>query len=210
MGSREILDAGLSELRLRLDTAATASLLELATLVERWNQRINLSGHRTRDEILVRLVLDALALGCGLPDPLASLVDLGSGAGFPGLPLAIARPSTRVLLVESRERRHHFQRTAIRALQVPNAHAVRGRIEALEPEPAEAVVAQAVAPPSEVLAAMLPWIAPGGLAVIPGAETPPSPARHPSIEFVEVRRYQTPCGGPNRTIWIGRRRRDLA
>lgn len=205
MDSRELLEGGLAELGLSLDSAATASLLELAALVESWNQRINLSGHRTRDEILVRLVLDALALDRCLPDSPTSLVDLGSGAGFPGLPLAIARPSTRVLLVESRERRHHFQRTAIRTLQLGNARAIRGRIELLEPEPAEVVVAQAVAPPSEVLGAMLPWIAPGGLAAIPGAEAPPSPAPHPSIEFIEVRRYQTPCGGPKRTLWVGRR-----
>jgi 16S rRNA (guanine527-N7)-methyltransferase len=204
--ARSLLEAGLTELGLAPDPPAVLSLLRLAELVESWNQQINLSGHRTREEILVRLVLDALALGQCLPEPLISVVDLGSGAGFPGLPLAITHPATRFLLIESRERRHHFQRTVLRDLRLSNARAVRGRIEALEPEPAQVVVAQAVAPPSEVLASMLPWIVPGGVGVIPGGEAAPEPAVHASIEPIGVRRYRTPCGGPHRTLWIGRRR----
>jgi 16S rRNA (guanine527-N7)-methyltransferase len=198
-----LLDEGLSELGLELAPAQRDQLLQLSELVESWNQRFNLTGHRTRSEILVRLVLDALALSRCIPETPESVADLGAGAGFPGLPLAVVWPASEIRLVEARERRNHFQRTAIRQLGLKNAHALRGRIEELDPEPSELVVAQAVAPPSKILAAMLRWLRPGGHAVIPGSETPPAPAAHPAFRFLEIRRYQTPCGGPRRTLWIG-------
>jgi 16S rRNA (guanine527-N7)-methyltransferase len=202
---RTILDAGLTELGLSLTPAQRDQLVELASLVERWNERINLSGHRTAGELMARLVLDALALSQQLPSPVSSLVDLGSGAGFPGLPLAIARPEMRTLLVDSRERRHHFQRAALRALGTSNVRALRGRIEQIEPEPAQVVVAQAVSPPPAVLQAMVAWAEPGGLVVIPGSEQPPDPGSHPQLIQTEIRRYPTPLGGPLRSLWIGKR-----
>jgi 16S rRNA (guanine527-N7)-methyltransferase len=177
----------------------------LTNLVERWNERINLSGHRTAADLMARLVLDALALSQQLPASVSSLVDLGSGAGFPGLPLAIARPGMRTLLVDSRERRHHFQRAAIRTLDAGNVRALRGRIEQLDPQPAQIVVAQAVSPPRAVLQAMVAWAQPGGLVVIPGSEQPPDPGPHPELIEIGVRRYPTPLGGPLRSLWIGKR-----
>lgn len=108
-----------------------------------------------------------------------------------------------MLLVESRERRHHFQRAAIRALELENATALRGRMEALDPEPAQVAIAQAVAPPAEVLALMIPWVSPSGLVVIPGSETPPRPDPHPDVRPVEIRRYRVPSSGIQRTLWIG-------
>lgn len=203
--SRTILDAGLVELGLSLSPAQRDQLVELAGLVERWNERINLTGHRTAADLMARLILDALALSQQLPSPVSSLVDLGSGAGFPGLPLAIARPEMRTLLVDSRERRHHFQRAALRALGASNVRALRGRFEQLEPEPAHVVIAQAVSPPPAVLQAMVAWAEPGGLIVIPGSEQPPDPGPHPPLVQTEVRRYPTPLGGPLRSLWIGKR-----
>ena len=178
--------------------------MDLAGLLERWNERINLSGHRTAAELMARLILEALALSPLLPPSAGSLVDLGSGAGFPGLPLAIARPAMRTQLVDSRERRHHFQRAAIRALGMQNVRALRGRIEELDPEPAQIAIAQAVAAPSAVLESMLPWAEPGGWVVIPGSETPPNPGSHPQLLQAEVARYRAPLDGPERTLWIGK------
>ena len=140
------LAEGFAELGAEPGDEILGRLGELSALVAEWGRRINLSGHRTADQVAARLVLDAAALEAALP-PFESLADLGSGAGFPGLPFAILRPGTRVVLVEARERRHHFQRHAIRQLEIANAHAVRGRIEDAEPEACRAVIAQAVAAP---------------------------------------------------------------
>jgi 16S rRNA (guanine527-N7)-methyltransferase len=133
------------------------------------------------------------------------IADLGSGAGFPGLPIAIVRPATRVVLVEARERRHHFQRSAVRALALANVEARRGRIEALEPIGSEGVVAQALARPRKAAELALRWCASGGWIAIPGAETPPAPGHLDEIVRVDSITYAVPCGGPARTLWLGRR-----
>ncbi len=203
---REILDAGLAELALEASESMRQQWIRLAELLASWGQRINLSGHRTAQDVVARLVLDALAISTCLPAAAPSLVDLGSGAGFPGLPIAVARPAMRVLLVESRERRHHFQRAVTRTLGLENVHSARGRIEVLEPEPAQIAIAQAVSPPPQLLSIMVPWVEPGGLIAIPGSEQPPQPGLHPQVLPMEIRRYRVPCGGPHRSLWIGRRR----
>src|SRR5262249_2251332 len=154
--------------------------------------------------ILQRLVLDAVALLAQVPE-VSSLADLGAGAGFPGLPAAILRPGCRVTLVESREKRHHFQRAACRALDLPNASPLRGRGEVLAPARPAAVVAQAVEPPPEALALALRWAEVGGMLLIPGGEEPPTLPEVEEVRAERVARYRVPCGGSPRTLWVGRR-----
>lgn len=201
---RSALLHGLGEIALAASDEQVESLLQLALLLSRWSQRANLTGHREPTTIVRRLLLDAAALFGVLPE-FSTVADLGSGAGFPGLPLAILRPASRVLLVESRERRHHFQLAAIRALRLPNAVPRRGRIEALEPEASSLVLAQAAGPPRRVLTWMLPWAEPGGLLVIPGGERAPDPGNHPLAVDPRVLHYRVPLGGPARTLWTARR-----
>jgi 16S rRNA (guanine527-N7)-methyltransferase len=197
-----LLASGLAELRLPADRAAP--LAELSELVSRWAERINLTAHRSPDSVARRLVLDALALGRALPvTPPATLVDLGSGAGFPGLPLAILWPSCSVTLVESRERKHHFQRTAIRALGLSNAQAVRGRAEDLDAKPHEIVVAQAMAGPTQVLEWMRRWVSPSGWLALAQSDPPATFAPPPGVRSASLRRYQVPLGGPHRSLWVG-------
>jgi 16S rRNA (guanine527-N7)-methyltransferase len=204
--SRERLLSGFSELNLAVPTERSEALLHLADLLERWGQRINLSGHRDLESIVARLILDAAALAAALPE-VPSLVDLGSGAGFPGLPIAVLRPECSLLLVEAREKRHHFQRAAVRELQLTNVEPVWGRAERLEPRPQAAVIAQAVAEPSKALEWMLPWAQTGGWLAIPGGERPPEVASRPALGPSHVVAYRVPCGGPARTLWLAQRLR---
>lgn len=202
--AQELLEAGALELGIDLDPWQRGRLLELADHLALWAPRLNLTSHRTSAGILRRLVLDALAMERLLPEA-PEIVDLGSGAGFPGLPLAISRRASRITLVESRERRHHFQRSAIRALALPNVVAVRGRIEEIEARTSTGVVAQALARPRQALELALPWCGPGGWVALPGGETPPDPGSAPGLAGSEVLTYAVPCGGPRRTLWLGRR-----
>jgi len=202
--ARERLDQGFAEIDLAASEAQRGALLELAKLLEEWGERLNLSAHREREAIVQRLILDAAALSQVLPEA-QSIADLGSGAGFPGLPIAILRPQSRITLIEARERRHFFQRAAIRALGLRNVRAVRGRLEALPTSAHEGVIAQALARPPRALALMVPWAAPGGWLAIPAAATPPAIASVSNLNSLETLRYSVPCDGPERSVWLARR-----
>ena len=198
-----ILATGLAELGLPAECAT--ALAELSRLVARWAERTNLTAHRGPGAVARRLVLEAVALGAALPVvPPRTLADLGSGAGFPGLPLAILWPGCQVTLIDSRERKHHFQRTAIRALGLSNARAVRGRAESVDATQHQIVVAQAMAQPAEVLQWMRRWVRPDGWLVLAQSD-PPAPVEPPAdVSFEGIRRYHVPLGGASRSLWLGR------
>jgi 16S rRNA (guanine527-N7)-methyltransferase len=202
--TRELLAAGLRELSLGVAEPQLELLWKLAQLLEKWSKRINLSGHRTADQIVRRLILDAAALVAELPE-VPTLADVGSGAGFPGFPIAILRPGCQVALIESRSRRHHFQREVIRQLGLSNATAVLGRAETLEPAPCAAAIGQAVARPFDLLPLLLPWTESGGLLLFPGGAELAAVPDDPRVRFESSARYRVPCGGPERTLWIARR-----
>jgi len=202
--ARSLIEEGLGTLALSASDQQIDSLLALAQLLERWSGRTNLTGHRSLEAIVRRLILDAAALIGELPQ-MATLADVGSGAGFPGFPIAILRPECQVTLIDSRERRHHFQREAIRHLGLENASALLGRAELLEPTAHAATIAQAVAQPADALPLLLPWTESGGLLLFPGSVPSPTVPEDPRVHFERCVEYQVPCGGPDRTLWIARR-----
>lgn len=189
---------------------AEVQLEELAGLVEAWGARMNLSGHRTALSICESLIGDAVGALAEIERSLAApvsgrVIDLGSGAGFPGLPIAILRPSAEVFLVEIREKRHLFQRAAIRQIGIPNAHAVRARIEDRAPGTADLVIAQAVAPIRDIVELMRPYLEPGSIAVVPGGPDLGDPESAADLAPVVID-YPSPSTGQARRLWIGRRR----
>jgi 16S rRNA (guanine527-N7)-methyltransferase len=202
--ARELLDQGLEALGVPATDSQITSLLTLAQVLEHWSERVNLTAHRSAEAIIRRLILDAAALVHELPE-IATLVDIGSGAGFPGFPIAILRPGCRVTLVDSRQRRHHFQREAIRKLGLDNVHAVLGRAESLQAVPHGAAIAQAVAKPADALPLLLPWTESQGLLLFPGSVPAPPVPDDPRVCFETCIEYRVPCGGPERTLWIARR-----
>jgi 16S rRNA (guanine527-N7)-methyltransferase len=205
--AQQLIERGLAELALPSDSAT--QLLHLAFHVSRWAGRLNLTAHRSAEAVARRLILDSLALARALPEPCpTSIADLGSGAGFPGLPLAILWPACRVTLVDSRERRHHFQRSALRELRLANVKTLHGRAESLPHELHQIAIAQAMAKPAVALAWLRDWATPDGWIVLPRSEKQPEvqPIEIPAgVIGVETRTYDVPLGGPRRTLWIGRR-----
>jgi 16S rRNA (guanine527-N7)-methyltransferase len=112
-----------------LPAQAYTSLAKYVDLLERWGARINLTAIRDR-ETLIRLHLgECLRCAQTLPSTAASVLDLGSGAGLPGIPIQIARPKLSVTLAESRIRKAAFLREAIRTLELERASVFCGRAE---------------------------------------------------------------------------------
>jgi 16S rRNA (guanine527-N7)-methyltransferase len=202
------LARGLGVLGLPDDAVAVGRWLKLAVLLDRWSQRLNLTGHRGAREIAKRLLLEAAALSQVLPEA-STIADLGSGAGVPGLPLAICRPDYVVRLVESRARRHHFQRAAVRELGLANALPLLGRAEELEVVPSDGVIAQAMATPELALAWMLRWALPGGWVALATVPARADRLQHPDLDSGQALRYAAP-GGPERAVWLARLRAEPA
>lgn len=198
-----LIATGLAELPVSPAPTVASQLARLTELLARW-QGVNLTGHSDADAIARFLVLDAVALAGALP-PFETLTDLGSGAGFPGLPLAILWPERRFVLVESRERRVYFQRAAIRGLSLENVEPRRGRAERLSPEPTDGVIAQAVARPTRAVALSIPWCRVGGWIGIPGGSAPPDPGPQPDLAPSTTTPYRVPLEGGGRTLWWARR-----
>jgi 16S rRNA G527 N7-methylase RsmG len=98
-------------------------------LMIRWNVALNLTSVRSVEEIVIRHYCESLFLGVHLPPGPCSVMDVGSGAGFPGIPLAAIRPELRVTLTESHQRKAVFLREATR--EWPNVRVFSGRAEDL-------------------------------------------------------------------------------
>ena len=137
------------------DTALDAKIAEFLRELARWGDRMNLVGS-TDPAAMARHVEDSLAavphLGAG-----ARVVDLGSGAGFPGLPIAIARRDLRLTLVEIREKRIAFLRHVVRTLEL-DVEIRRESIEAPPDARFDVALLRAVAPPERSLELARPWV----------------------------------------------------
>jgi 16S rRNA (guanine527-N7)-methyltransferase len=94
----------------------------------RWNQKINLTAIRTEKEIVLKHFLDSLSLHPYLPE-YSSILDIGSGAGFPGIPLKIVTPSLEITLIDSVRKKVDFQRNIIRRLGLKGIKAIHGRAQ---------------------------------------------------------------------------------
>jgi 16S rRNA (guanine527-N7)-methyltransferase len=158
--ARRLAAAGLP---LAVDTSAR--LAEFVALLLRWNRVYNLTGVRGLDEIVDRHLVESFALRPLLEG--ATVADVGTGAGLPGIPLAIAEPERHFTLIESRAKRVRFLRHAVAELAIGNATVAHGRAEHLHVErPFATVLARAVAPPAELLAICRHLTAPGSRLVL--------------------------------------------
>ncbi len=112
------------------DDRVLARLDAYVALLRRWNRVFNLVGASSPQALFDRHVCDCLAVLARLPQEGGSLLDIGSGAGLPGLVLAIARPGISVTLAEPRAKRQAFLRQAVRDLELANVRVAGERLRA--------------------------------------------------------------------------------
>lgn len=132
MSLHDKLARGVAELGLDIDPATQRRLLDYLALLEKWNKVHNLTAVRDPAEMVTLHLLDSLSV---LPHIKSGrLLDVGSGAGLPGIPLALVRPDVQVTVMDSSHKKASFMRQAKAALGIPNLEVVCGRVEEFRPE----------------------------------------------------------------------------
>jgi 16S rRNA (guanine527-N7)-methyltransferase len=195
--------------------AAVGKLLLHAGEMLRWNRAIRLTAITTPEDVAVKHILDSLLLLAFAPFPGRTL-DFGAGAGYPGIPLAIAFPEAHVVLLESSGKKCAFLSHVRAMLDLRNAEVVQGRLTGRNPLPLgrfEQIVTRATLPPGEAAGLLVPYLQPGGrLLLMTGPEEAPRlAAAGPAATAVKAalpygathgrrRRFTLPLGRGSREI----------
>jgi len=143
-----ILEQGLLELDLPLDAEQQGLLLQYLVLLEKWNQVYNLTAIRDLTKMVGAHLLDSLSVVLLLPDK--SFLDVGSGAGLPGIPIAVAKPMCEVTLLDSNHKKTAFLRQAVADLGLKSVSVVCERVESwATPKKFDVIVSRAFSDLSE-------------------------------------------------------------
>lgn len=163
----EILKQGSLELGVSLTDAQLASFLKYLRELQAWNKKINLTSITDEKDIIIKHFLDSLTSARFLSG-IDTLLDIGSGGGFPGLPLKIALPFLKITLMDAVEKKVHFIRHMIRTLDLKGADAISGRVESPEliyrlSGAFDCVTSRAFAELEAFVTLGAPYVRPGGL-----------------------------------------------
>ena len=162
MSLAQTLSTGLGELRVVLPESSQGRLIQYLELIEKWNKIHNLTAIRGLEQMLTHHLLDSLAVLPHLGSA-RSLLDVGSGAGLPGIPLAMTQPELAVTLLDSSHKRQAFQLQCKAELGLGNVTAVHSRVEDYRNEPGfEVVISRAFSDLGEFVGAARHMCAPGG------------------------------------------------
>jgi 16S rRNA (guanine527-N7)-methyltransferase len=156
------LQRGITALGLELDCGTQQRLLDYIALIEKWNRVHNLTAIREQEKMLSHHLLDCLAV---VPHLHAKrLLDVGSGAGLPGIPLALAQPELRVTLLDSNHKKAAFLNQAVMELKLKNAEVASERVESWKAENKfDVIISRAFSDLGEFVRLARHLIAPGGV-----------------------------------------------
>ncbi len=148
---RKPLQQGVASLGLQLPDGTITRLCDYIHLLHRWNRTYNLTAVRKPRQMVSKHLLDSLAVLPYIGE--GKVVDVGSGAGLPGIPLALARPRQSFVLIDANSKKTRFMQQAKIALGLDNVDVVRSRVQDYRPdEPAPVIIARAYAATDDILA----------------------------------------------------------
>lgn len=192
---RKLLTRGIARLGLSLTESQVEFLITYFNELKRWNRRANLVGFRTDEAIVRHGILESLALLKAFEvRPNLRLIDVGTGAGLPGIPLKIAAPDLAVTLVEATKKKASFLKQICRLLLLRGVSVVQARAELLHRDPAhreayDLVTARAVAKLPEAVALCTPFMKREGRLILPVGPRWPREAetiRRPDLKIERV------------------------
>jgi 16S rRNA (guanine527-N7)-methyltransferase len=161
MSTADQLKRGLIALGLTLERDIQQRLLDYIALIEKWNQVYNLTAIREPEKMVSHHLLDSLAVAPHLHAK--RLLDVGSGAGLPGIPLALAKPDTHVTLLDSNHKKTAFLNQAVIELKLKNAEICSERVESWQTQDRfDVIISRAFSEMDEFVRITRHLLAPGG------------------------------------------------
>ena len=152
---------GLNALPLELDANIQSRLIDFIHLLVKWNRAYNLTAVRQPEQMVPRHLLDSLVIGPYLQGP--SILDVGTGAGLPGIPLALAYPDHHFTLLDSNGKKIRFVTQAVAELGLANVDVIQSRVEAFQPAGRfDTITARAYASIEELVSQTKHLLADGG------------------------------------------------
>jgi 16S rRNA (guanine527-N7)-methyltransferase len=180
MDLKKLLTDGARELGVPLSEGQADAFMLYLRELRKWNQKTNLTAIEDPKEIVIKHFLDSLSLIKILPEDAKTAADIGSGAGFPGIPIKIAVPDLIIASVDPAHKKAAFQRHIIRLLGLEDIRVVEARVEdaAAGPERFDVIFSRAFKEPEGLLPLAGPLLAEGGQVVLSlgpsvGEEPPP-------------------------------------
>ena len=157
------LQQGVAAMGLGLDEAHLQKISAYATLLQKWNKTYNLTAVRDAEGILSLHLLDSLSVLPHLESAPFRLLDIGSGGGLPGIPIAIARPDLDIMLLDSNSKKSAFQQQAVIELGLRNVTVVNARVEHYQPaQPFGRIISRAFSELADFVTLSRPLLAGGG------------------------------------------------
>ncbi len=217
--ARELLDAALVPMGLSLTEGQVTALLDYVALISKWTKVYNLTAVRDPADMLTLHILDSLAAIAPLKRQLAQmglgqgarLLDVGSGAGLPGVVMAICCPELQVSCVDTVAKKAAFIKQAALALKLPNLHGIHARVESLT-EPFDVVCSRAFASLVDFTTWSVGALAPTGVWMALKGKHPADEllALPPTVELFHVEQLQVPGLDAERCIlWLKRKPESL-
>ena len=161
MDIRSRLEEGAQKLAVALTESQFDLLLAYLTMIQKWNKAYNLVGTSNADELVQKHLLDSISIVPHIKNP--PVLDVGSGAGLPGIPLAICLPDISFTLLDSNGKKARFMRQVVMDLKLTNVEIVQIRVENYQPSEApKTVLARAFAPVDKALHMLCEVCAPQG------------------------------------------------
>ena len=190
-----------------LDRVIGERFEELLSLILRWNTRVNLTAIRDEEGILKRHFVESIACARALPNGITTLLEVGSGAGFPGIPIALCRPEIAVTLAESQGKKAAFLQEAVRVLGVATK-VYAGRAEAMAAQ-FDCVTLRAVDRMERAVQAVAGLVLPEGwLALMTTGKELDALKEAAGVEFAWIEPLPMP-GGKDRVLALGVREVSL-
>lgn len=137
------LDPLLKQANIDLSQQQKQQLIDFVALLDKWNKAYNLTSVRDPNEMLIKHIMDSLVVSPYLQG--SQFIDVGTGPGLPGIPLAIANPDKQFVLLDSLGKRITFIKNAIRQLGIANVTPVQSRVEAYQDQQFDGVLSRAFA-----------------------------------------------------------------